>query len=138
MRREAATSLALLATLNAQCANAEQLAQAATEAFQQHPDHEIITSFPGLSELTCARLLAEIGGDRARFADARALKAYAGSAPVTLASGRSISITCRRVKKDRLAAVGFVWHHCLQTGQTYDPIKAFGRARTLVEPTAVP
>ena len=37
------------------------------------------------------------------------LKAYAGSAPVTRASGRSISITHRRIKNDRLAAVGFVW-----------------------------
>ena len=30
-----------------------------------------------------ARVLAEIGDDRSRFADARALKAYAGAAPVT-------------------------------------------------------
>jgi transposase len=28
-------------------------------------------------------VLAEIGDDRTRFTDARALKAYAGSAPVT-------------------------------------------------------
>ena len=39
----------------------------------------------------------------------RALKAFAGSAPVTKASGRSISVTHRRVKNNRLAAVGFVW-----------------------------
>jgi transposase len=54
-------------------------------------------------------VLAEIGDDRNRFADARAVKAYAGSAPVTRASGRSISITHRRIKNDRLAAAGFVW-----------------------------
>jgi transposase len=54
-------------------------------------------------------VLAEIGDDRDRFADARAVKAYAGSAPVTRASGRRISITHRRIKNDRLAAVGFVW-----------------------------
>ncbi|GGK94289.1 hypothetical protein GCM10012284_30450 [Mangrovihabitans endophyticus] len=114
-------------------------------------------------------MLAEIGDDRSRFADARALKAYAGSAPVTRASGRSILVTHRRVKNDRLAAVGYIWafvaathaepakqhyqhrrdqgdrhaaalrhlfnrfnrmlgqlHHCLQTGQAYDPIKSFG------------
>ena len=69
----------------------------------------IITSFPGLADLTGARVLAEIGDDRSRFADARALKAYAGSAPVTRASGRSISITRRRIKNDRLAAAGFLW-----------------------------
>ena len=45
----------------------------------------------GPANSTGARVLAEIGDDRTRFADARALKAYAGSAPVTRASGRSIS-----------------------------------------------
>lgn len=100
---------ALLATLTAECVNADELGQAAIEAFQQHPDYAIITSFPGLGELTGARVLAEIGDDRARFADARGLKAFAGSAPVTRASGRSISIVRRMVKNNRLAAVGFVW-----------------------------
>lgn len=37
--------------------------------------------------LRTARLLAEIGDDRTRFADASGLKAYAGSAPITRASG---------------------------------------------------
>jgi hypothetical protein len=100
---------ALLATLATECANADHLTAAATEAFTQHPDHDIITSFPGLADLTGARVLAEIGDDRTRFTDARALKAYAGSAPVTRASGRSISITRRRIKNDRLNAVGFLW-----------------------------
>jgi transposase len=35
----------------------------------------VITSFPGLAEITRARILAEIGDDRFRFTDARALKA---------------------------------------------------------------
>ena len=83
--------------------------QAATEEFRKHPDHAVITSFPGLAEVTGARILAEIGDDRDRFADDRALKAYAGSAPVTRASGKVTSITHRRIKNDRLAAVGWVW-----------------------------
>jgi transposase len=102
-------TLALLAALDTACTNVDQLSQACAEAFTQHPDYEIITSFPGLGDLTGARVLAEIGDDRNRFADARAVKAYAGSAPVTRASGRSISITHRRIKNDRLAAAGFVW-----------------------------
>jgi transposase len=52
------------------------------------------------------RVLAEIGDDRSRFADARSLKAYAGSAPVTRASGKSLVVMHRRVKNQRLAAVG--------------------------------
>ncbi|WP_039803672.1 IS110 family transposase [Nocardia araoensis] len=101
--------LALLATLDAACTGADDLEQAVAEKFRTHPDHAIITSFPGLADLTGARVLAEVGDDRNRFADARALKAYAGTAPVTRASGRSISITFRRIKNDRLAAVGWVW-----------------------------
>jgi 2'-5' RNA ligase len=95
--------------LDAACQAADQLAQAAIEAFAQHPDAQIITSFPGLSELTGTRVLAELGDDRTRFADARALKAYAGSAPITRASGKSSSVHHRRVKNQRLAAVGYVW-----------------------------
>ncbi|CAG7633837.1 hypothetical protein E143388_07541 [Rhodococcus opacus] len=100
---------ALLATLNIECVNADDLNEAATEAFRQHPDHRIVTSFPGLGEATGARVLAEIGDDRGRFADARGLKAFAGSAPVTRASGRSTCVVHRHVKNNRLAAVGFVW-----------------------------
>jgi transposase len=102
-------ALALLATLTTECDNADHLATAVSDAFAHHPDYQIITSFPGLADTLGARVLAEIGDDRARFAVARALKAFAGSAPVTRASGRSIVITHRRVKNDRLAAAGFVW-----------------------------
>lgn len=102
-------ALALLAALNTACTSVDELTQAVTDAFQQHPDHAIITSFPGLGDLTGARVLAELGDDRTRFADARAVKAYAGSAPVTRASGRSISVTHRRIKNDRLAATGWIW-----------------------------
>lgn len=97
-RAMGAQALRLLATLDTECASVDQLGQTVTEAFAQHPDHQIITSFTGLGDLTGARVLAEIGDDRTRFADARALKAYAGSAPVTRASGRSLSVTRRRVK----------------------------------------
>jgi transposase len=62
-----------LCQLDTACGNAEDLAEAATERFAQHPDAAIITSMPGLAALTGARVLAEIGDDRARFADARGL-----------------------------------------------------------------
>ena len=96
-------TIALLAMLDAACAGADDLEQAAAEEFRKHPDYAVITSFPGLAEVTGARILAEIGDDRDRFADGRGLKAYAGSAPVTRASGKVTSITHRRIKNDRLA-----------------------------------
>jgi len=102
-------TLALLRQLEAACASADDLGQAAAESFSQHPDAGIITSFPGIGALTGARVLAEIGDDRSRFQDARGLKAYAGSAPITRASGKSRSVTHRRVKNNRLAAAGYIW-----------------------------
>ena len=161
-------TLALLGVLNAICDAVEQLAAALVAAFQQHPDYEIITSFPGLADISGAIVLAEIGDDRDRFTDDRALQAFAGSAPVTRASGKSRTVTRRRTKNNRLAAIGYSWaftaaarpspprehylhrrergdghpaalrhlfnrmlgqlHHCLQTRQNYDPIKAFPNA----------
>src|SRR6516165_10065801 len=102
-------SLALLRQLDAACASADDLEAAAVEAFNQHPDAGIITSFPGIGALTGARVLAEIGDDRSRFQDARGLKAYAGAAPVTRASGKTRSVTRRRVKNNRLAQAGYIW-----------------------------
>lgn len=102
-------AFALLTTLDAACTGVDELGAAAAEAFHRHPDYAIVTSFPGLADSTGAQILAEIGDDRARFADARSLKAYAGSAPVTRASGCSISVTYRRVKNDRLCAAEWLW-----------------------------
>ncbi|WP_203809934.1 transposase [Actinoplanes couchii] len=86
----------------------EHLSAAVETAFQQHPDHDVITSFPGIAAQAGARLLGEIGDDRNRLADARSLKAFAGEVPVTRACGRSL-VSQRRIKNDRLAAVGFTW-----------------------------
>lgn len=161
-------TVALLGVLDAICASVDELATALVEAFAAHPDYEIITSFPGLADISGAIVLGEIGDDRDRFTDDRALQAFAGSAPVTRASGKSRTVTRRRTKNNRLAGIGYSWvftaaarpsptrahylrrrergdghpaalrhlfnrmlgqlHHCLQTGQTYDPIKAFPHA----------
>jgi transposase len=102
-------ALALLRHLDAACTSAGDLEQAVTASFNQHPDAGIITSFPGLGALTGARVLAEIGDDRSRFTDAKGLKAYAGAAPVTRASGKTIAVLHRRVKNQRLAAAGYNW-----------------------------
>ncbi|MGD0241949.1 MAG: IS110 family transposase [Streptosporangiaceae bacterium] len=102
-------ALALPGQLNAACVSAADLEQAVTESFNQHPDAGIITSFPGLGALTGARVLAETGDDRSRFHDAKGLKACAGAAPITRASGKSKSVTHRRVKNNRLAAAGYIW-----------------------------
>ncbi|MDH6630470.1 hypothetical protein M2271_008331 [Streptomyces sp. LBL] len=47
--------------------------------------------------------------DELRAADARRLKAHAGSSPITRASGKKSSITRRWVKNDRLNHAGYLW-----------------------------
>ena len=102
-------ALALLKQLDAAAQAADDLAEATRLVFHQHPQMAIFTSFPGLGELPAARLLAEIGDDATRFADARGLKAYAGSAPITRASGKKTVVLHRHIKNRRLAAVGPIW-----------------------------
>jgi transposase len=131
-------ALALLRALDTACTNAEDLASATIDHFDKHPDAEIITSLPGLGSLTGARVLAEIGDDRSRFTTARALKAYAGSAPVTRASGKSLTVTHRRVKNQRLAAAGYVWAFSALTASPgarahYDKRKATGDRHTAAQ-----
>jgi transposase len=54
-------------------------------------------------------MLAELGDDRSRFPVAKSVKAYAGAAPVTRASGKSLHLSHRRVKHQRLATAGYQW-----------------------------
>jgi transposase len=124
-------AVALLMLLNAAAQADDALAEATRLAFQQHADSTIYTSFPGLGELPAARVLAEVGDDRTRFADARGLKAYAGAAPVTRASGKSLTVMHRRVKNQRLASVGYIWAFSALTASRgarahYDRRKAAG------------
>jgi transposase len=128
----------LLRQLETACANASDLEQAAAESFNQHPDAGIITSFPGIGTLTGARVLAEIGDDRSRFQDARGLKAYAGSAPITRASGKTRSVTHRKVKNNRLASAGYTWAFAALTASPgarahYDRRKQAGDRHTAAQ-----
>src|SRR4051812_11647720 len=76
---------AVLVTLNEQI----KALQGQVEAhFGQHPDAEIILSQPGLGLILGARVLAEFGDDPDRYASAKARKNYAGTSPITRASGK--------------------------------------------------
>jgi len=100
---------ALIRQLEAACLAADELAEVVEAHFRQHPDAEIILSFPGLGAQLGARMLAEIGDDRNRFTNARGLKAYAGSAPITRASGKKRYVGRRFIKNNRLINAGFLW-----------------------------
>jgi transposase len=101
--------------LDTAAATIAELEQALTESFNQHPDAEIITSFPGLGTILGARVLAEIGDDRSRFQNAKGFKAYAGTAPVTRTSGKRRSVTRRLICNKRLCQAGYLWAFSLLT-----------------------
>jgi transposase len=70
---------------------------------------------PGLGPILGGRLLGEVGDDRDRFIDARGLKSFAGTAPVTRASGTKTAVTVRIVRNKRLGQVGYLWALSLLT-----------------------
>ncbi len=66
------------------------------KVFQNHLDHDVFGSLPGAGEKIGPRLLGEIGADRDRFDDPQALQCYAGTAPVTHATGKRSNVHMRR------------------------------------------
>ena len=99
--------------------------------FDQHAQAPIITSFPGLGPVLGARILGELGDDLHRFIDARGLRSFAGTAPITRASGRSRVVCARRICNRRLGDACHWWAYAALTRSAgarahYDHRKAVG------------
>ena len=90
---------AVIAALNEQVASLQGQVEA---HFGQHPDAEIYLSQPGLGTITGARVLGEFGDDPHRYACAKARRNYAGTSPITRASGKKKIVAARFVRNDRL------------------------------------
>ena len=92
--------VAVLGVLNQQI---DQLSVVVGDHFGRHRDAEIYTSLPGLGVVLAARVLGEFGDDPDRYVDSKARKAYAGTAPITRASGKKKVVLARYARNDRLA-----------------------------------
>jgi transposase len=79
------------------------------DRFEQHPAAKIIRSLPGLGMTLGARVLGEFGDDPNRYADAKCRKNYAGTSPITKASGRSRVVLARYARNKRLADACQMW-----------------------------
>jgi len=91
--------VAVLGTLSEQV----KILQGEVEAhFGKHPDAEIVLSQPGLGPILGARVLAEFGDEHKRYSSAKARKNYAGTSPITRASGKKKVVAARFVHNDRL------------------------------------
>lgn len=75
----------------------------------QHPDGTLLQSFPRTGSVNAAQILAELGDDRARFTSFEQLAAEGGVAPVTRASGKHRSVTCRYACNKRLRQALTTW-----------------------------
>jgi transposase len=102
-------AVAIISELNRQIAALENQLDA---CFNAHPDAEIIRSQPGLGPVLGARVLGEFGDDPNRYQDASSRKNYAGTSPLTKASGKKRSVTARFVRNRFLADACYQWAFC--------------------------
>jgi transposase len=105
-------AVGVIAEMNRQVSNLEAELR---RSFEKHPDAEIICSLPGLGVVVGARVLGEFGDDPTRYADARARKNYAGTAPITVASGKKKVVKARFVGNRHLADATYWWAFCALT-----------------------
>ena len=83
-----------------------------TNHFEQHPDAGIYLSMPGLGVILGARVLGEFGDDPNRYATAKSRRNYAGTSPITRASGTRHVVLARFVRNRRLADATHSWAFC--------------------------
>jgi hypothetical protein len=98
--------VAVLVTLNEQVRFLEAQVK---EHFGRHPDAEIYQSQPGMAAVLGARVLAEFGDDPYRYESAKARKNYAGTSPITRASGKKKVVAARFVRNNRLIDALMAW-----------------------------
>jgi transposase len=87
----------------------ERLEVELAELVDQHDDGDLLRSIPALGTKLAARMLGEFGDAPNRFVDARSRKNYAGTSPITKASGRSHVVIARRTRNTRLADACHQW-----------------------------
>lgn len=102
----------IIATMNRQISDLEDQL---TADFEQHPDADIYLSLPGLGVILGARVLGEFGDDPDRYTSAKSRKNYAGTSPLTIASGRKRAVLARHVRNRRLYDAIDQWAFCAIT-----------------------
>ena len=118
---------ALIAVIDTLAAETDRIEAELADRFDQHPDAKIIRSLPGLGMILGARVLAEFGDDPERYADAKSRKNYAGTSPITRASGKSRVVLARYARNRRLADACYQWAFASLTASP--PCRAFYDAR---------
>jgi transposase len=105
-------AVGIITELNHQIAGLE--AELATH-FETHPDADIYLSLPGLGVILGARVLGEFGDDPNRYTTAKSRKNYAGTSPLTIASGKKRAVLARHIRNRRLYDAIDQWAFCALT-----------------------
>jgi len=121
-------SVAVIATIVAQIAT---LADELEAGFEQHPDAEVVRSLPGLGTILGARVLGEFGDEPNRYCTSKCRKNYAGTSPITRASGTKRVVLARYARNHRLADAIYLWAFAALTASPgaralYDTRRAAG------------
>ena len=89
--------------------------------FEAHPDAEVVRSLPGLGTVLGARVLGEFGDAPDRYTTAKCRKNYAGTSPITRASGTRRVVLARHVRNQRLADAIYLWAFAALSASTRRP-----------------
>ena len=108
-RAFAATVRATVAVVQELTRQIDELERELQDAFQAHPDAEILRSLPGLGIVLGARVLGEFGDAPNRYKDGKRRRCYAGTAPITRASGTRRVVLARIARNRRLADALYQW-----------------------------
>ena len=105
-------ALACIKRLHALMPTLEEYNQRIKELVEQHRDGKFFLSYPGVSYLTAARLLAIFGDNRELYRDLRELQGRTGTCPVTEKSGDDFRIiyfrrACNKFYRDVMQLLAF-------------------------------
>ncbi len=126
-----ASVTASVAVISAMVAQIAVLALELEAGFDEHPDAEVVRSLPGLGTILGARVLGEFGDEPNRYGTAKSRKNYAGTSPITRASGTKRVVLARYARNDRLADAIYLWAFATLTASPgarayYDTHRAAG------------
>ena len=102
-------AVGIIGELNRQIA---ELEASLANHFETHPDADIYRSLPGIGVILGARVLGEFGDDPNRYTDAKSRKNYAGTSPLTIASGKKRAVLARYIRNRRLYDAIDQWALC--------------------------
>jgi transposase len=126
-----ASVVAMVAVITELVTQTARLETELSDRFEQHPAAKVIRSLPGLGMILGARVLGEFGDDPNRYCDAKSRKNYAGTSPITRASGKHHVVLARYARNKRLADATYQWAFGALTGSPgarafYDQRRAAG------------